>query len=358
MLAASGCNFLINGLPIGGSDAAVTPDLGGTAPADLAVAPPTDMVSTTPFDLSPRPLTTLDLLAGSTGGYHDATGAAAQFNNPNGITSDEAGNVYVVDVSNDVIRMIDPHANVTTLAGQVGNSADVDGSGLQAGFDQPIAISYDGKGSLFITDIGQSTIRQLVISSAAVSTLIAPGVLNGPKGILADGAGHLYVSDAGNSLIRQITIATAQVTTVAGGMGQAGLMDGTGTGARFNDPRGLALDASGTLYVADGGNSAIRAIALSNGKVVTLSSTGFNFPRGLALDGMGTLFIADTQNSCIKRMSLQTHAVSVLAGVCGTAQQKTGPLPGLTAGPWGLTRLPDGSLVYSDVGTNDILVIH
>src|SRR5581483_6080328 len=96
-----------------------------------------------------------------------------------------------------------------------------------------------------------STVRQIVMPGAAVSTLVDQGTLNSPKGIVADGAGNLYVSDSSNAVIRKIVVSGVRISIVAGAVGQTGLTDGVGGAARFNEPRGLVLDGAGTLYVAD-----------------------------------------------------------------------------------------------------------
>jgi YVTN family beta-propeller protein len=352
----AGCAFSVSGLSIGGSGT----DGGGSdgGGQDLAAPNGSDLSQPTSPDLTAGPrFSRVDLWAGSTYGFANGLGSAAQLANPNGLTADGAGNLYVADVNNALIRMIDTNANVTTLAGQLNMQVENDGGPTQASFDHPVALSWDGITSLWVCDYNASTIRQIVLPGGAVSTLIAPGTLNQPKGIVADGAGNLFVSDSSNSVIRQIVIKTAKVTTLAGTIGQPGFADGTGGAARFNEPRGLALDGAGTLYVADGSNNAIRAIQISNGKVTTVVPAGLRYPRGLVYDS-GTLFIADTQNNCVQSFDTVAGALSVLAGVPGTAAQQLGPLPAEVFAPWGLAKLPSGALVFTDSSTNEALIIH
>jgi sugar lactone lactonase YvrE len=368
----AGCNFRLEGLPI----VDVPDDLAGV-PADLALATG-DLAS------PPPTFSTLALLAGSgNAGYLDGSGAAAKFNNPNGLAVDATGTLYVADTSNAVVRKIDGNAQVSTLAGQQGAQNEMDGAGTQARFNQPEAVATDASGNVWVTDAGAGTIRRIVVATGAVTTFAGDGnngfadgigtgaQLNQPRGIIADAAGNLYVSDASNQLIRRIVVATAAVSTLAGGVGQAGFVDGGGSTARFNQPRGLALDGAGTLYVADSGNNAIRAIVLATGAVNTLAGSGmpgitdgsgtaaqFNQPRGVVADGLGNLYVADTNNSMIRKIVLSTAAVTTFAGVAGSAMQQLGPLPGKVDDPWGIVALPSsGALVYTDVMTADVVII-
>ncbi|MGZ3427220.1 MAG: SMP-30/gluconolactonase/LRE family protein, partial [Polyangia bacterium] len=256
-------------------------------------------------------------MAGSGGGYVDGVGGAAKFDNPNGIAVDPAGVLYVADTSNALVRKIDGNAQVSTVAGEQGSQNEQDGTRSQAQFNQPEGIAADASGNVWVTDAGAGTIRRIVVATGAVTTFAGTGdngfadaigtnaQFNQPRGIVADGAGNLYVSDANNQLIRKIVVATAVVTTLAGGVGQAGLVDATGSAARLNQPRSLAL-VGGTLYVADSSNHCIRAIALATGAVTTLAGTGvpgiadgigtnaaFDTPRGVVSDGFGNLYVAD-----------------------------------------------------------------
>lgn len=367
------CSFDVHGLAAadgGSNDAAV--------PADLDVAPP-DLGP--PLDLAPPIFTTLALFAGGTPGYADGIGMMAKFDNPNGITADPVGNLYVADTNNAVVRKIDASAKVTTVAGTQGDNSEMDGFGAQARFDTPEGIAADALGNVWVTDAGAGTIRRIVAD--AVSTFAGSGSngfadaigtaarFNQPRGIIADGLGNLYVSDSSNQVIRKVVIATAAVTTLAGGVGQTGHVDATGTAARFNEPRSLALDGVGNLYVADSANSCIRAVALATGAVTTLAGSGtpggsdgvgtaaaFDNPRGLASDGLGDLYVADTNNSMIRKIVLATATVTTIAGMAHVVGQQLGPLPGKVDDPWGIVVRPgSGELAYTDVTTGDVLVI-
>ena len=270
----------------------------------------------------------------------DATGSAARFQRPQGVTVDGAGNVYVADYSNHTIRKITSAGVVTTLAGTAGVFGTADGTGSAARFYFPSGVSVDGSGSVFVGDNQNYTIRK-VTAFGVVTTLAgtppygladgsgASAGFNFPSGVAADNAGTVYVSDTFNHTIRKVTAAGA-VTTLAGSAGAAGSADGTGSAARFNLPQGLAVDGSGNVYVADYGNHTIRKIT-SGGVVTTFAGTAgssgstdatgsaarFNNPRGVAVDGAGNVYVADFGNHTIRKIT-SAGVVTTLAGTAGS----------------------------------------
>lgn len=205
------------------------------------------------------------------GGYQDGPGPLARLYSPTGITSDPAGNLYVVDSGNLRIRRIDAIGNVTTIAGS-GSSGNADGPAATAQFREPLGIARDPAGNLYISDRIAHRIRKLS-PAGIVSTYAGTGVrgyadgpaLNAqfasPTGLAIDTAGNLYVLDRDNPRVRRID-PSGNVTTVAG-TGIAGYADGPAGQAQFNLPYGLCLGANGRdLYITDSGNHRIRRLAL------------------------------------------------------------------------------------------------
>ncbi|TAE25449.1 MAG: T9SS C-terminal target domain-containing protein [Candidatus Kapaibacterium sp.] len=211
-------------------------------------------------------------LAGNgTATFLDGTGTGARFNGPLGVCSDGAGNLFVADHGNNRIRRIVIATGVvTTLAGN-GTAGFLDGTGTATQFAGPPGICSDGAGNLFVADWTNHRIRQIVIATGVVTTLAGDGTtgfldgtgtgarFNSPYGVCTDGAGNLIVADWGNGSIRRIAIATGVVTTVAGN-GTSAFLDGTGSGAQFNQPTSLCIDGTNT-FVADYANNRIRRIS-------------------------------------------------------------------------------------------------
>lgn len=298
------------------------------------------------FDVTTLAITTLAGLPGSSGSA-DGTGTTARFANPSGVATDGAGNLLVADSSNNEIRKLRiATGTVTTLAGMVRHQGTSDGIGGAARFNSPTRGARDGMGNLFIVDTGNSTIRKLVIGSGAVTTFAgsvgATGNVDGtgtgaefslPRGLASDGAGNLFVADTSNSTIRKIVLSTASVTTLAGSPGNYGTADGTGAAARFHFPTDLAVDGAGNLFVADTNNHTVRKLVIATGEVTTLagsagtagsldgvgSAAQFNAPYGVASDGVGNILVADTSNNTIRKIVVATGEVSTFVGTAGSA---------------------------------------
>jgi sugar lactone lactonase YvrE len=274
-------------------------------------------------------------LAGLVQGFADGTGTAAQFNGPTGVAVDTAGNVYVADQGSHRIRKITPAGAVTTLAGSSPGFAD--GTGTAAQFDYPASVAVDAAGNVYVADRGNSRIRKIT-PAGAVTTLAgsSPGFADGtgtvaqfdyPASVAVDTAGNVYVADPGNSRIRKITPAGA-VTTLAGS--SPGFADGTGTAAKFNDPTGVAVDTAGNVYVAERGNHRIRKIT-PVGAVTTLAGSSpsfvdgtgtaakFNDPTGVAVDTAGNVYVADLANHRIRKITTDGAVTSVAGSSQGFA---------------------------------------
>jgi sugar lactone lactonase YvrE len=235
-------------------------------------------------------VTTLAGTAGVTGSV-DGSGAAAQFNSPRGMGADSLGNIYVADTGNDTIRMITPAGAVTTLAGTAGAAGSGDGIGNGAQFNAPQGLVLDPAGNIYVADTGNDTIRE-VTSTGVVTTLAGtPGVVGGddgtgaavqfnaPQGMAIDSDGNVYIADTGNYTIRALSPA-GNVTTFAGTAGLAGNADGTGAAARFDLPTGIAVDSNNNLYVMD---SLFRIIREVTPNAVVTTVAGYPSWEGVAL---------------------------------------------------------------------------
>ncbi|QTN29968.1 SMP-30/gluconolactonase/LRE family protein [Rhodoferax sp. AJA081-3] len=274
----------------------------------------------------------------------DGAGAAARFEDPYAVATDGAGNVYVADATDHSIRKIAPDGTVTTLAGKAGTLGSADGAGAAARFQNPQGIAADSAGNVFVADTGNRTIRK-ISSTGVVSTLAgsagqggsadgtgASARFNSPLGVAVDSGGTVYVIDSADNTVRKITPGGV-VTTLAGSPGGIGLVDGTGSAARFTVPFDLTVDAAGNLYICDHGNHAIRKVTPA-GVVTTLAGSGtagntnsngraaaFKFPSGITVDNStGAVFVADTDNQVIRKISATGDVTTVGgAGTIGSA---------------------------------------
>jgi len=198
-------------------------------------------------------------------GAEDGPGTIARFFQPADLAVDRAGNAYVADTGNHTIRKVAPDGTVTTLAGLAGVAGSADGIGSAARFSSP-------------------------------------------QGIAVDALGTVYVADTLNYTIRRVTSAGV-VTTLAGQAGAIGFADGSGSAARFNNPLGIAVDASGDVFVADSWNGCIRRVT-SLGVVTTVAVTPgtssdrpLSYPAAVAVDATGILYVADWINYRVCRIT-------------------------------------------------------
>jgi len=295
-------------------------------------------------------ITTVSTFAGSgTAGYLDGNGTNAQFNNPQGITINGQGNLFVSDSFNDLIREITPAGNVSTEAGNQ-TLGFLNGPALSAQFYSPNGEAFDSQGNLYVADFGNNVIRKIT-PAGVVSTYAGTGVagyrngatdstnlksttdslamFNNPQGVAVDASGNVYVADRGNNVIREI-LTTGRTKTIAGNKIK-GFIDATDEAAFFNEPSGVAVGSDGTVYVTDQGNSALRKISTA-GVVSTLAgnstlTTLFNFPSAIAIDSKGNLFIADesgrifeyTTNSVLYMLAGTTNANGFNNGIGSAA---------------------------------------
>ncbi|WP_295648926.1 gliding motility-associated C-terminal domain-containing protein [uncultured Mucilaginibacter sp.] len=262
-------------------------------------------------------------------GTGNFVGTSASFNYPGGVVVDGTGNVYVGDQTNNLIRKITPTGAVSTFAGN-GLQGSNNGSAGIASFSSPAGLVFDAAGNLYVADRMNNMVRKIT-PSGVVSTFAGSGVTSavngtgtaagfyGCSGLAIDQAGNLYVADQDNHMIRKIT-STGVVTTVAGS-GSIGNANGLATSASFNQPFGVAVDVSGNIFVADEFNNLIRKITpvglvstlAGNGSASSIDAVGlsasFNYPSGVTLDGLGNMYITETVGNKIRKIILTGYTI-------------------------------------------------
>ena len=277
---------------------------------------------------------TISTIAGNgTNGYTGDGSAAtsAELNFPAAVAVDGSGNVYIADTENHVVRKTTVGGNITNVAGTtVAGYAGDGAAATSAQINLPLGLALDGAGNLYIADSNNDMVRKVAtngtITTAAGSTYGGYGGDGGaatsasfyaPFSVTVDAAGNLYISDTFNHAVRKVA-GDGTITTVAG-IGTRGYSGdgGLATKAMLNYPEGLAVDAAGNLYIADSLNNRIRVVT-PGGIITTIAGTGkfgsggdggpatsaqFNSPSGLALDAAGNLYVADSQNNRVRRLS-------------------------------------------------------
>lgn len=309
---------------------------------------------------------TVSTFAGDTiSGYANAQGSAARFSYPYGLAFDASGNLYVADEDNNRIRKISTSGVVTTIAGKSYGFADNKDSLAQ--FRYPADVAVDGQGNVYVADRYNNRIRKIT-PDGNVTTIAGTGVAgfkNGqgdtaqfyyPTGIAVDASGNIYVADTYNQRIRKIT-PQRMVSTVAGKV--YGFADNKDTLAKFRYPSDVVVDRSGNLFVTDQSNDRIRKIT-PDGMVSTVAGDG-NY--GL-VDGDGTLAeFADPYQLTLDgsgnlyvadtynnriRKVTPSGVVSTIAGSGAYGYQNGKDLNARFRYPQGIAITPTGAIYVSD----------
>jgi len=313
-------------------------------------------------------------LAGSVQGSINGTGTGANFNNPKGVAVLSNGNTVVADYINCRIRLITPAGVVTTLAGSTDGFAD--GTGTGARFAATLGVAVNPlTGVIVVADTFNHRIR-LVTQAGVVTTLAGQATagsadgtgtgasFNYPAGVAVTSTGVIVVSDTYNHRIRLVT--SAGVVTTLAGSGSPAFADGTGAGASFNYPQALAVTSSDVIVVADQNNHRIRLVTLA-GVVTTLAGStagsadgtgvgaSFSLPSGVAVTSSGDIVVADQNNHRI-RLVTPAGVVTTLAGSTAGSANGTGTAATFN-NPYGVAVTPTGDVVVSDTFNHRIRLI-
>jgi sugar lactone lactonase YvrE len=288
------------------------------------------------------------------------SGTRGVFDSPAGLALDALGDIYVADSGNNVVREINALTGAVTVFAGGGHPTSGLGDGgaaINAKLSGPSDVAVDAAGNVFIADTNNGLIRRVdtsgIISTVAGSgtSTIAPwgdgasaltATLSSPQGLTLDAGGNLYIADTGHNVIRYVLLSTGVISTVAGnGGGGYGGDNGLAVQAALQTPVGLCLDAAGDLYIADSGNSVIREVLAGSGSITTVAGDGtagftpdggspvsaeLYSPRNVALDSAGNLFIVDTGNNIVRKVTSSLLGLSfgtVDVGLASPAENQT-----------------------------------
>jgi len=315
-----------------------------------------------------------------------AAAAQAEVNDPNGVAIDGAGNLYIADTGNNVVRMVSAATGIiSTVAGNGApgdSNANLVGDGgpaISANLNAPSVLVADASGNLYIADTFNHRIRKVNAATGIITTIAGSGYtasngggsyngdniaaiaaqLNYPYGIAFDLSGNLYIADSGNNRVREVAAvggvitAASQITTMAGtgsagGTGACATAPAPATSTSFVSPQGVAVDVAGNVYIADTQNAGIRKVNPTTGILSTVIESGCGTayteggfinislygPKGLYLDGYGNLYISDYYNMVVREMQGNYVAIDHLT---------TPTRQGSQAGPFNQTLENDGN---------------
>ncbi len=307
--------------------------------------------------------------------------------NPYGVAVDQAGNIYIADVTNYLVRKVDTSGIVHTVAGCLPNMLSAcipnllgNGGAATSAVVFVYNVAVDSAGNLYIADSGHSSIRK-VTPGGTLSTVAGNGTqgyngdgipalsaeLNGPNGLAVDAAGNIYIADVLNNRIRKVD-PSGTISTVAGngnfGFAGEGVPGGS---AELSNPQYIALDSAGNLYISDSINFRVRKLTAQgiistvagNGNPLTSGDGGPALaagiaPLGIAVDGAGNIFISQG-NSIIRKIDTNGNINTIAGGGPGGFGGDNGPSTQASLlGPNGLTTDAAGNLYVADTGNNRV----
>jgi tripartite motif-containing protein 71 len=249
-----------------------------------------------------------------------------QFKEPEGVTVDSKGNVWVADTANDRVQEINAKGEFVRVFGSEGS-----GNGQ---FKRPVGLAFDAEGDLWVGDSGNDRLQRFTSTGGYLSQVGTPGNENGqfnrPEGIAIDSSGNIWIADSGNSRVQELT-----------GSEFVRKLGGSGSGAgQLSDPAGVAMDSSGNIWVADAGHDRVQEFN-SKGEFVrefgTFGSANgeFSNPRGIAVNkSTGNVYVSDDANERVQEFNSKGEFIRVF-GKKGKGNGEFTELRGIAIDPEG-----------------------
>ncbi len=323
-------------------------------------------------------------------GYKDGPALSAQFDTPVGLGIDAAGNIYVGDKYNHVVRLISPDGTVSTIAG-VSGSFGFSGDGgppLKAVFRYPTGIAVDANGNINIDDSGNLRIRTINPATNILNTVAGNGLWRttpdgapatqayffAPRQISFDSKGNLLIADSLTFRVRRVNTDGTFQTLAGNGAQGLGVIGGPATKALLGSPRMAVADSNGNIYIADSLENVVYRIGANGNLEVFAGSSDGNFgysgdngpaakallnsPYALAFDAAGNLYIAEGFGNCIRKVAPDSaNTITTFGGMCGKSgfSGDNGPAKqALLNGPNAIAFDSQGDLIVADGGNNRI----
>ena len=326
-----------------------------------------------------------------TGGYSGdgGPGSAAQLNTPQGLAFDTAGNLFICDYYSNRIRKVNTGGIISTFAGQSGLFEE-GVAATNAEFTYMENIATDGAGNVYVPDMANQRVRMINAATGLITTVAGGGIsgntdafsgdggpataakLYFPSAMAFDPSGNLYICDQDNQRVRMVS-PDGVITTFAGN-GTYGFVDNVpATDAEFRYPTGVVVDKLGNVYIVDNSNFRVRKVDATTGMISTVAGVGtagysgdggpainaqLNYPDDVAVDGAGNVYISDG-NYCI-RMVDAAGTISTVAGngTFGFSGDGGPAVDAQMATPWGIKVDSAGDILIADDDNQRIRLVH
>jgi len=324
-------------------------------------------------------------------GYSGDGGPArnAQLDNPFGIARGPDGALYICDTGNHVIRRVSIDGEITTVAGTAkpGYSGD-GGAATRAELKEPYEIRFDQMGNLFFVEMGNEVVRRVDAKTRLISTVAGCGKsgfsgdggpavearMHQPHSIQFDAQGDLFICDIGNNRIRKVNMKSGKISTFAGTGEAAPTPDGSKIhGTPLNGPRAIDFDKPGDMWLALREGNAVYKLDIKSGTLHHMAGTGkkgftghggpardatLSGPKGLSVAPNGNIYLADTESHSIRMIDVAKGSIELIAG---TGEKGDGPEGDLLKckmlRPHGVFVDTDGTVYVGDTETHRVRMI-